>query len=731
MVRGASNQMSSKENYSYASLRILSIMVLILSSVFVILLLTSPSPVPVAGSESCDTVCVNLSSEKQVYNPGDRIEFEIEIESREYVERVNFSASAFFYDWKLRTIHQHSDRGFAPGETEIIEYPVSLPFFAPPGKYRLELETTDGAESSYAFYLVPGLVHYAWGFSLLAAFVLINLEFDLLFRKSKKVYQNIKKEIELEPIKERHEEEERRREFASKHPSLAKMPFIRHVAGWIYKEGWPYTYLLLLLFVVAIGLRVWNLDYLSPVRDEYRHLLVAEKILRGQSLDYTRALPVSYLVAFLFKVFNSTSLFVGRLAPVIIGSLTTIPIYFLGRRLNKKVGIFAAFLWVFSPFSIGISRYIREYSLICLLIPIIVLYLLYFLDNMDKLKFDLRSAVKVGVLIALFQPFLPYQEIIGGTYYRPLLIVGVTILLIYSLSFIRARSVTTKRIPLALILFGLLLFLIYQINFSILTQGFGFKENFLNLFFESSLSYEQSASQWFLYSGLPLVVLLPLFALPLLFYYKKKNFLVYFFCFWVLIISLTVFLQLIDRNLYARYAYYALPFYILVFASSIVVLVKSANLFTGKKKLVYSCLVLVFLIFVFNPLTAVTTLVGEENGGVDIKTGLRHDRTFELLEFLDERNFSEIEFGEDRVLLTRNSMVFYYYYNLTEEECISLDNDYTREDIFNYTMEYEEGWFISDNLRNKLPEKNQTVGNKTLVYAGGVEGEYGFDVYRW
>ncbi|MFO7966373.1 MAG: hypothetical protein R6U44_02110 [Archaeoglobaceae archaeon] len=723
--------MSAKDNYLHTSLRILSIIVLIFSMVYVLLLLTSPSPVPVAGSESCNTVCVNLSSEEQVYNPGDRIEFKIEIDPKEYVERVNFSASAFFYDWKLRTIHQHSARGFAPGEPEIIEYPVSLPFFAPPGKYRLELETTNGAESSYAFYLVPGLVHYAWGFSLLAAFVLINLKFDLLFRKSKKAYQNIKKEIELEPIKERQEEEERSKEFGSKHPSLAKIPFIRHVAGWIHKEGWPYTYLLLLLFVVAIGLRIWNLDNLSPVRDEYRHLLVAEKILRGHPLDYTRALPVSYLVAFLFKVFNSTSLFVGRLAPVILGSLTTIPLYFLGRRLNKKVGVFAAFLWVFSPFSIGISRYIREYSLICFLIPIVVLYLLYFLDNMDKLKFNLRSAVKIGVLIALFLPFLPYQEIIGGTYYRPLMIVGVTVLLVYSISFLRVSKITAKKIPLTLILFGLLFFLIYQINFSMLSQGFGFEGNYINLFFESSLSYEQSASQWFMYSGLPLIVLLPLFALPLAFYYKKKNFLAYFLCFWAIIISLTVFLQLIDRNLYARYAYYALPFYILVFASSIVVLVKSANIFEGKKKLVYSCLVLVFLFFVFNPLTAVTTLVNEENGAIDVKTGLRHDKTFELLEFLDERNFSEVEFGEDRVLLTKNPMILYYYYNLTEEECISLKDDYTREDIFDYVAEYEEGWFISDNLRNKLPERNQSVGNKTLVYADGVEGEYGFDVYRW
>ena len=399
-------------------------------------------------------------------------------------------------------------------------------------------------------------------------------------------------EIKRDKIKEVQKEEKQKRAFVTSCPRVNSIPILRNLARWAYNEGVIYAFLLFIIFLAGVALRIWNLGYLSPFRDEYTHLLAAQGIW-----EYKRAQVTTYLVSFVFNLFDTTSLFIARLVPLIFGSLTTIIIYFLGRKINKKIGIIAALLWAVSPFSIGMSRYIREYSMNCFIMALFVLCFIYFFNSMKLSKFKIGSflSLKSGVkMILLFIPIIgTFRQAWFGETYKPIILLALVCFFLYFASAIKIKEFfrdKSHRKKISLIVILLSLFFIFTlsniVNFSRLGNNiqeydFDFKENYINLYFDSKLDYQWSAAQWFLDSGFSEFLLIPLFMLPLLFYYKDRNFLVYFSCFWVLVLSLTVYIPLInpDRVLIPRFVYYAMPFYAIVYSAAIFIIYKSMKLF--------------------------------------------------------------------------------------------------------------------------------------------------------
>lgn len=122
-----------------------------------------------------------------------------------------------------------------------------------------------------------------------------------------------------------------------------------------------------LVSVVGVGLilRAANLAALGPSIDANNHLMRAIGPSFDVTVDYGRADVVSEVVALLFATFDPATfdqhLVVARLPGVVLGTLTAIPVYFIGRLINQRVGLIAAALWSIHPFSITMSRYIREY----------------------------------------------------------------------------------------------------------------------------------------------------------------------------------------------------------------------------------------------------------------------------------------------------------------------------------------------------------------------------------
>lgn len=124
--------------------------------------------------------------------------------------------------------------------------------------------------------------------------------------------------------------------------------------------GWV---LLLFAVLTALLLRLWNLDHLPPglYRDEAYNGLDALRVLDGQ---FSLIFPANngreplyiYLTAVAVAALGPTTLAV-RISAAVIGGLTTIPVFLLGRSwFGWATGIAAAWLWAITLWPVHLSR---------------------------------------------------------------------------------------------------------------------------------------------------------------------------------------------------------------------------------------------------------------------------------------------------------------------------------------------------------------------------------------
>ena len=126
---------------------------------------------------------------------------------------------------------------------------------------------------------------------------------------------------------------------------------------------WKKTILIgAIIFIVAFGLRIYNLTILPIFGDEAIYLRWAQVMRADSSL---RFLPLSdgkqplfmWFVIPLFKVF-SDPLFAGRAVSVVSGVLTSFGVFVLTYLLfrSKKASLIAAAIYALSPFSVFFDR---------------------------------------------------------------------------------------------------------------------------------------------------------------------------------------------------------------------------------------------------------------------------------------------------------------------------------------------------------------------------------------
>ena len=125
--------------------------------------------------------------------------------------------------------------------------------------------------------------------------------------------------------------------------------------------------LLLIGLVLLAGLiRFWRLDSVpfGLWRDEARHGLVALKILNDPEYRPIYVLNRVDLPALLFYLqtipirFFGTSIWALRSVSALAGSLTVLPLFFVGRELwDKRIGFLTAFLAVCSSWNIAMSHF--------------------------------------------------------------------------------------------------------------------------------------------------------------------------------------------------------------------------------------------------------------------------------------------------------------------------------------------------------------------------------------
>lgn len=137
--------------------------------------------------------------------------------------------------------------------------------------------------------------------------------------------------------------------------------------------GWA---LLLVAVLLAAGLRLYRLGEWppGPYRDEAYNGLDALEVLRGNlalffPANNGREPFYIYLVSAAIALFEQTT-FALRLPAAIIGALTTIPTYLLGRAwFGRTAGMLAAFLWAVMLWPVHLGRIGLRAGLLALLLP--------------------------------------------------------------------------------------------------------------------------------------------------------------------------------------------------------------------------------------------------------------------------------------------------------------------------------------------------------------------------
>ena len=220
----------------------------------------------------------------------------------------------------------------------------------------------------------------------------------------------VEKEIENEKISEEAKEKKRKEEFGERFPFWNKIPVLRSFIKWMYKEGWAYSLGLIAIVILGFVLRIWNLESLMPFSDEYTHLY-ASKLFFQESIIYedSRGFFVNIILGVLFKIFSinfanlgkdiSHTLFVARLPEVIMGVMCLFAIYFLMKKINKKIALISSFLLCILPIHISLSKFIREYIYFFLIYIITIYILIEFLRMFERNKFPLKKTlIYIGII---------------------------------------------------------------------------------------------------------------------------------------------------------------------------------------------------------------------------------------------------------------------------------------------------------------------------------------------
>ncbi len=182
------------------------------------------------------------------------------------------------------------------------------------------------------------------------------------------------------------------------------------VGQWITAERFSRqdVVLMLLMWMLAFGLRGFYLESLSPYVDEYAHLLAAKKLLLGAPLNsvYQRSLWITTIpVLISFRLFG-VAIWSARLAGVFVNSLAVFPLYWLTRRINRPIAAIAAFLYATNPWLIATARNVREYAYYPLYFYGTVCVMIWFLEHFFAHKWKMGKLRIFGGALVLIIPVI-------------------------------------------------------------------------------------------------------------------------------------------------------------------------------------------------------------------------------------------------------------------------------------------------------------------------------------
>jgi MFS family permease len=548
--------------------------------------------------------------------------------------------------------------------------------------------------------------------------------------------EDIKKEIEDEKDKNELEEDYRNHEFNRKFPRIAKLDlrygfiyslekrdillflfcilisplilFLKSVyqlIKWIYKEGFVFSLGLIIITLIGFVLRLLVFNFVGGVlEDEFATLTSVEQLLREGFFQYPRNSFLVHIIAFLFKVTGNHSIFIARIPTVLFGTATIIGVYFLGKRINKSIGIISAYIWSFLPVAIGISGYIREYSLNGFIIVFSLIYLLFIYDcatdvskNGRLLKTrDYILAFIIFLFLGIYAFFFEASTLLrflfsilsGVTFFYFLFIFWLDISRI--LDFIKNNR---KIIALILMIVFIGFFIAYLDSFSYLSEKVykNTANEYFAQFFNPQLLYIDSAAMWFSNTSIISIFILSTFFLSLFFFYKNQSYFVYITTF----LTFFLILSYIASQYFApRFAFYIFPLYVLVFASSVYILIKMS---LSIKSWLGFFSIMVIIILLTNPMIS-----------FDFITHAKLSNKIEdRMIGIPLRNSSSLD----------DSAAYIRDYNSTKEFIVLTNNPGV---YYSFYSQYENKYLKNIYIINWFERNNQSIGELIETHPSGI-----------
>lgn len=175
---------------------------------------------------------------------------------------------------------------------------------------------------------------------------------------------NIDKNHELETKKNKHVE------FSEKFLVINKIPILKNIIRWIYKEGWLFGIFVILMAAIFTTIRIgMPFVFSGSYIDETIHLFSGLEFFKTghfsqlyYGIPYTRGAYVSFFAGLIMIIFGKT-VFVAKFLPATIGIVNFFILFYISKKFihDKLSIILVLILYTFIPWFIFDHFYIRMY----------------------------------------------------------------------------------------------------------------------------------------------------------------------------------------------------------------------------------------------------------------------------------------------------------------------------------------------------------------------------------
>jgi len=515
------------------------------------------------------------------------------------------------------------------------------------------------------------------------------------------------------------------------------------------EKEWPTKWIYAALSLIVLAGIIFKLIHINDIgvyTDEWGSLVDAYSVadhgntvyfVNGHPTEpYSRALFLIYLTGFFIRWFGH-SLLVARLPVIIISSLTAVPLYLLGAKFSKKVGMLSAILWLLSPWGMMIGRFVREYAVFPCFYLFIFWMLICFSDVLLKRiehreKLTLRECLVGGFGFGF--PLYYFMVLDKFSTFEQVLVVYAVSFLYFAYIAFRsktARAYFSRKRVIAAVLAGafLLMTYIYLHRSGISWWEMDFWPSYSSTWFKKILG-DRSRS-WFYLSGAYSVFLVMAFgSFPALLLFLKQKYP------WALFYTLTFFASFyvytfhFARYIRARYGFVMHVFLIPILALGIYFMYLLLWPKKGGSRLI-SALLTVFVLLTFNPLNTYQAVFTE---------GSRYDMITEehLYKFDEVAQKYGSEMKDQVILCTTCNPLFWFgiadlHDNKVQRMVLNEDDlTSTQRAILEAQKIYDHGWIILDQWRFRkeglILELPIRINNYVFDY---VDHIYSFFIYRW